>query len=88
MIFACYFDYRVICLRINMERDGEVSAEDRQLDERYRPALAERRIRFYRSQVVPQLQDLCVKKVVRNLDYYCSRHDSFSDLRKFALALH
>jgi hypothetical protein len=65
-----------------MEWEGEVTAADRQLDEIFRPALAERQIRFNKMQVVPQLQDLSLNKIVGNLDYYCRKQDPFSCLRK------
>jgi hypothetical protein len=83
MIVACYSDYRRLSLRIKMEWEEEVTvtAADRQLDERFRPVLAERQIRFNKMQVVPQLQKLCLT-VVGNPDYFCSKKDPFGCLRK------
>jgi hypothetical protein len=67
------------------EEEVTVTAADRQLDEMFRPAFAERQIKFNKMQVVPQLQNLCVNFVVRNFHYYCSKQDPFTCLRKYYL---
>jgi hypothetical protein len=65
-----------------MEQEGEISAEDRQLDERLRSALAERQIKLNEIQMLKSLEDHCLNSIVDNWDFYRVQQNPFISLRK------